>query len=254
MPPLGLHTVVAKEVGDRLRHRHRVLDEERGNLYLGSTAPDIRVITHWERGRTHFFDLSNFDEQSGVTALFSAHPRLRRPGSLGAGTVAFIAGYVTHLVMDELWINTIYRPFFGERSPLGGSLRANIMDRAMQFSLDRQKRIDRKLMSHVLDEVARSDLALEIDFIDEDTLHRWKEVILDVVDHSPDWDRFQYIASRHLREAGIESPEQFQEFVRSLPDLVDETLRYLTEKRVREFMERSLEHSVGAVKEYLECV
>ena len=251
MPPLGLHTVVAKEVGDRLRHR--VLDEERGNLYLGSTAPDIRVITRWERDRTHFFDLSNFDEQSGVEGLFSAYPRLREPGGLGAGTVAFVAGYVTHLVMDELWINTIYRPFFGARSPLGGNLRANIMDRAIQFSLDRQKRIDRELMAHVLDEVARSDLALEIDFIDGETLHRWRDVILDIVDHPPDWERFRYVAGRHLREAGIETPEQFEEFLHSLPDLVDETLRYLTEERVREFMERSLEQGVVAVKEYLQC-
>ncbi len=246
-----MHTVVAKEVGDRLRHR--VLEEERGNLYLGSTAPDIRVITRWERGRTHFFDLSNLDEQSGVAGLLKAYPRLREPGRLSASTVAFIAGYVTHLVMDELWINTIYRPFFGERSPLGGDLRANIMDRAIQFSLDRQKRIDRDLMAHVLDEVARSDLALEIDLIDAETLRRWKEVILDMVGRSPDWDRFGYIAGRHLREAGIESPEQFQEFVRSLPDLVDETLRYLTEKRLRDFMDRSVEQGLEAVREYLRC-
>jgi hypothetical protein len=251
MPPLGLHTVIAKEVADRLRHR--VLEEERGNLYLGSTAPDIRVITRWERRRTHFFDLSNYDEQSGVGGLFRAYPRLREPGELSAATVAFVAGYVTHLVMDELWINTIYRPFFGERSPLGGNIRANIMDRAMQFSLDRQKRIDRDLMAHVLDEVARADLALEIDIIDADTLRRWKEIIMDVVTHPPDWDRFRYLAGRHLREAGIETPEQFQEFVRSLPDLVDETLRYLTEKRVREFMHRSEEEALEAAREYLKC-
>ena len=251
MPPLCLHTVIAKEVADRLRHR--ALDEERGSLCLGSTAPDIRVITRWERGRTHFFDLSNFDEQSGVEGLFSAHPRLREPGGLGAGTVAFVAGYVTHLVMDELWINTIYRPFFGVRSPLGGNLRANIMDRAIQFSLDRQKRIDRELMAHVLGEVARADLALEIDFIDGETLHRWRDVILDVVDHPPDWQRFRDIADRHLREAGIETPEQFEEFLRSLPDLVDETLRYLTEKRLWEFMDSSLGQSVTVVKEYLQC-
>src|SRR3989304_5278072 len=90
MPPLGLHTVIAKEVGDRLRHR--VLDAERGNLYLGSTAPDIRVITRWERGRTHFFDLHNFDEQNGVAGLFSAYPRLGKPGSLRPGTGGFRAG------------------------------------------------------------------------------------------------------------------------------------------------------------------
>jgi hypothetical protein len=188
-----------------------------------------------------------------VAGLFGAYPRLREPEGLSAATAAFVAGYVTHLVMDELWINTIYRPFFGARSPLGGDLRANIMDRAIQFSLDREKRIDRELMAHVLDAVARSDLSLEIDFIDGDTLDRWKDVILDVVDHPPDWSRFRMIAGRHLREAGVDSDEQFEEFLRSLPDLVDETLRYLTEERLREFMERSLESSAGAVKEYLRC-
>jgi len=127
------------------------------------------------------------------------------------------------------------------------------MDRAIQFSLDRERRIDRELMAHVVDAVARSDLALEIGFIDGDTLHRWKDVILDVVDHPPDWDRFRYIASRHLREAGIDTPERFEEFVRSLPDLVDETLRYLTEERVKEFMDGAVDGSTAAVKEYMEC-
>jgi hypothetical protein len=251
MPSLGLHTVIAKEVANRLRHR--TLEEERGNLYLGSTAPDIHVITRWKRERTHFFDLSSFDEQSSVASLFEAHPRLREPGDLSVAAAAFVAGYVTHLVVDELWINTIYRPFFGERSPLGGDARANIMDRALQFSLDRQKRVDRGLMAHVLNEIARADLAMDVELIDGETLGRWKEIILDMMNHPPDWERFRYIASRHLRAAGIESPEQFQEFMQSLPDLVDETLRYLGEKRVQKFMERSREQSMRAVKEYLGC-
>jgi hypothetical protein len=251
MPPLALHTVVAKEVADRLRHS--ILEEARGSLYLGSTAPDIRVITRWERGRTHFFDLSNFEEQSGVSGLFQAYPRLAQPAALNQSTVAFIAGYLTHLVTDETWINAIYRPFFGERSPLGGGLRANIMDRAIQFSLDRERRRQQALMAHVVEAVARCELALEIDFIDGDTLRRWQEVMVDVVNHPLDWERFRYVAGRHLREAGIESPEAFQEFVRSLPDLVEETLRYLTEERVQAFVEESRSRSLEAVKEYLEC-
>ena len=250
MPPLGLHTVIAKEVADSLRHP--VLDA-RGSLYLGATAPDVRVITRWDRDRTHFFDLANFDEQSGVAGLFQAYPKLSGPGDLSSETAAFVAGYVTHLVMDELWITTIYRPFFGERSPLGGDLRANIMDRAIQFSLDRDKRIDRDLMAHVLDAVTRCDLRVEVDIIDGETLSRWKDLIVEVVDHPPEWERFRLIAGRHLRDAGIESPERLEEFLQSLPDLVDETLRYLTEERVNEFLGLSRERAAGAVKEYLQC-
>ena len=43
MPPLALHTAIAKNVADALRLS--ALDDERGSLYLGSTAPDIRVMT-----------------------------------------------------------------------------------------------------------------------------------------------------------------------------------------------------------------
>lgn len=251
MPPLTLHVVIAKEAADRLHHR--ILEEGRGDLYLGSTAPDIRVITRWERERTHFFDLRSFEEQSGVTGLFQAYPRLASPGTLNRETAAFVAGYLTHLVMDESWINTIYRPFFGERSPLGGGLRANIMDRALQFAMDRERRSDRELVAHVLDEVTRCELALEVDFIDGDTMRRWREIILDVVNHPPDWERFRYVAGRHLREAGIESPDDFQEFVRTLPDLVAETIQYLTPERVQAFREESLKLSLEAIREYLEC-
>lgn len=251
MPPLALHIVLAKQAADRLRHR--LFEEERGALYLGSTAPDVRVITRWDRERTHFFDLTNFDEQNGVSGFFQAFPELAHPSQLNSSTAAFVGGYLTHLVMDETWINTIYRPFFGERSPLGGCLRANIMDRAMQFSLDQEKRNDRELIGHLLDEVARLELGLEIDFIDDDTLRRWQEVILDVVRHPPDWERFRYVAGRHLREAQTDSPEAFQGFLRSLPDLIEETVRYLTPERLRAFEEESLARSLETVKEYLEC-
>lgn len=251
MPPLGLHTTVAKQVADRLRHR--ALEPQRGNLYLGSTAPDIRVITRWERRRTHFFDLGDFDEQSGVEGFFAAYPALREAACLRPATVSFVAGYVTHLVMDELWINSIYRPFFGERSALGGDLRANVMDRAVQFSLDHGARIDRDMMAHILDHVVRTDLALEIDFIDADTLGRWREVIIELVESPPDWRRFRHLAGRHLRDGAAESPEGLEELLAALPDLVDETLRYLGPERVREFMERAADESENAVKEYLAC-
>lgn len=251
MPPLALHTVVAKEVADRLGHPF--LDAERGNLYLGSTSPDIRVITRRDRRLTHFFDLSCFEEQSGVAELLRTYPELADIGRLRPATVAFMAGYISHLVMDETWIIDIYRPFFGERSPLGGALKANIMDRAIQFALDRERHSDPQLMAHVLNEVARSDLGIDINFIDGETLLRWRETIAHLVRQPPGWDAFRYAAGRHLGEAGIDTPEAFREYARSLPDLIEATREYLTGERIQTFLEDSLRRSLEAVKEYL-CV
>jgi hypothetical protein len=249
MPPLVLHTAIAKNVADGLRLGF--LDDERGSLYLGSTAPDIRVVTRWERERTHFFDLNNFDEQDGVAAFFEAHPALAG-GCLEDSARAFVAGYLTHLVMDERWINRVYRPFFGERSPLGGDLRANIMDRALQFSLDCDRRQDADFMAHVVDAVARCDLAFDIGFIDGESLGQWQRVVTDMMGRTPDWDRFRHGARRHLGFAEADA-EQIEEMVRSIPDLVDETLKYLTVERVEDFLREAEDRSLSAVKDYLQC-
>lgn len=251
MPPVTLHTSIAKQVADRLRLP--ALENERGSLYLGSTAPDIRVITRWERERTHFFDVHCFDDQSSVSGFLRANPSLARPSRMRAPTAAFVAGYITHLVMDETWINTVYRPFFGERSPLGGTVRANIMDRALQFSMDSERRHDRELMRHVLEAVVRSGFEFDLEFIDAETLRRWHEIIVEVVSSEPDWERFRSGARRHLQEFGIDVAGEIEEFSRSLPDLVEETLRYLTPERVQAFIEDSLRGCIDATKEYLEC-
>ena len=249
MPPLALHTAIAKDIADRLNFAE--LDDERGGLYLGSTAPDIRVITKWERSRTHFFDLDCFDEQSGVSALFVEYPALANPAELSPQTRAFIAGYLTHLVTDETWITTVYRPHFGERSPLGGDIRANIMDRALQFSLDSERRRDRHLMLHVLDAVSRTDIGLNIDLIDAETLRRWRDVIADIVQNEPNWDRFRQAAKRHLK---IDADgDGVDDLMASLPELVDQTLTYLTPERVEAFMDDSRIKSLDAVRDYLQC-
>ena len=249
MPPLSVHISTARGVCDRLGSS--LLDSERGTVYLGATAPDIRVITRWERSRTHYFHLDNFDEQNGTRGFFEENPRLANLGEVTTPTAAFVAGYVTHLVMDETWINMVYRPYFGDRSPLGGDLRAKVMDRALQFSLDYERRSDTALVADIVDAVMRCDLGLDIGFIDADSLKQWHKVVLDMMNSAPDWDRFQNGVKRHL--AGQEESEEFKELVRSAPDLAAETVEYLTPALLEEFMNEAFERSLYSVKDYLRC-
>jgi hypothetical protein len=251
MPPLTIHIATARGVAERLNVG--LLDDGRGNLYLGSTAPDIRVITRWDRARTHFFELDEFGEQDGIGKFFAAYPALAQAGAVSRQTAAFVAGYLTHLVMDETWIKMVYRPRFGADSPLGGGLKANVMDRAIQFSLDRDRRNDSELVAHVTECVARCDLGLDVGFIDADTLKRWHEVVLEMIGTEPDWERFRHGARRHLGGDAVAQAEEFEELVKSIPDLVDETLRYLSPEFVEEFMCESLDRSLSAVREYLLC-
>ena len=250
MPALALHAAVASRIADQLRHR--ALDVDAGSLYLGATAPDIHILMGWERERTHFFDLRQLEEQSAVAAMFRAHPALARPAELSPSTEAFVCGYISHLVMDEIWINDVYRPFFGRSSPMAGDTRANIMDRAVQYDLDRQARTDRRAMSRVVKEIARPVPDLEVGFIDASALGRWRELMAESLNHSPDWERFRFFGGRALKTAGVETPAAFAEFVKTLPDLVAEASDYLSRERLDAFLERSLNEGREAIKEYLD--
>src|SRR6478672_11910375 len=117
MPPLGLHMTVAREIAGALASER--IDADRGAYYLGATTPDIRVLTRWDRERTHFFDLNNRAEQSGVHRLFEEQPAIRDVTAVDVPTAAFVAGYLSHLVLDEEYITQIYRNYFGEGGALG---------------------------------------------------------------------------------------------------------------------------------------
>jgi hypothetical protein len=250
MPALALHAAIVKRIAERLQHR--ALDADPGSLYLGSTAPDIHILMRWERERTHFFDLQKFEEQSAVAAMFEVHPALTRPAELNPSTVAFVCGYISHLVMDEIWINDVYRPFFGRSSPLAGDRRANIMDRAVQYELDRQARADREAMSHVVKELAQPTPDLGVGLIERGPLGLWRELMVDALNHPPDWERFRFFGGRALRVVGIDTPEAFAEFVKTLPGLVAEATDYLGRERIDAFLEKSLNEGREAIKEYLD--
>lgn len=249
MPPLGMHLTLARELAPHLAHP--ALRDEAGAYYVGATSPDIRVLTRWDRERTHFFDLNDFGEQSGVAGIFREHPELAAPDRLKPGTAAFVAGYISHLEMDETWILDIYRPCFGQRSPIKGDVLANLLDRVLQYELDRREREDAAAVAEIRRDLLASAVNVAVGFIDEDTLLRWRDLSADVLCRSTDWDRFGVMASRHLRAYGVESEEDIAHFLRNIPDLLDQAIGRVTPERIEAFQERSRRRALAAMREYL---
>jgi hypothetical protein len=90
-----------------------------------------------------------------------------------------------------------------------------------------------------------------IGFIDCDTLTRWRDVSADVLSHPASWDRFGTIASRHLRNYGVESEEDMAHFLDNIPDLLDQSIRQVTPERLEAFRERSRQRALASLREYL---
>ena len=249
MPPLGMHVTLAKELAEKLNYDAARV--EPGAYYLGATTPDIRVMTKWDRSRTHFFDFQNFEQQRSVETLFRKYPELASPEGKSKSAAAFLCGYISHLEIDEAWIVDIYRPCFGERSALKGDVFANLLDRVLQFELDKRSRGDPSVVPEMRDEIRSATVNEAIGFLDKDTLLRWREVSADVVSREPTWDRFGVLASRHLRAYGVESEADLAHFLDNIPDLIDQSIKAVTPERIEAFQTRARERALEAMRTYV---
>lgn len=247
MPPLGLHMTVARELAASLRSP--AVDADRGAYYLGATTPDIRVLTRWDRERTHFFDLHARGEQSGVHRLMQEQPQLADAGALDEPTRAFMAGYLSHLVLDEQYVMQIYRKYFGEGGALGDELLADVMDRLLQLHLDREERDDRDAVREIERALAETAVEVSVDFIARDTLLEWRDWQIGVITSAP---RFEKMMSRHLHAAGIEGEEAIARFMeRHAEDLLRGTIERVGEERIREYLSSARAMALTAMREYL---
>jgi hypothetical protein len=251
MPPITLHMVVARQVALDLCLED--LPASSGAYLLGATSPDIRVITRQDRNSTHFFDLNQHNHQDSVAAFLATYGHLAAPERLNPETRAWAAGYISHLVFDEQYITGVYRPYFLRHDHLGGAIRANVMDRLLQFDLDRRFGADPELKTAMCDALACTVADIQTGFIDGETLERWRQVSRDVAARNLDWDRARAMIANHLRFAGLEEGESVDGFLDSLPELLGETIAHITDAEIDAFVQRATESARSAVERYLGC-
>ena len=249
MPPICLHLGIAEEAIERLHHP--VVDGSRGSYYLGSTAPDIRFFIGAGREETHFLPLESGEEESGVKLMFREHPELMKEADLNPPTKSFVAGYLSHLVTDEAWIHRIYRPFFGKTSPVGGNPMANLLDRVLQFELDRSERLNSKNMSTIRTELNGSANDVTVSFINASNLKRWSEFVFMATTRKPNWEHFRHFAEKYLIWMRQIATEEQDTFFASFDERRYQVLRMVPREQLQAFREESIINSMKAAREYL---
>jgi hypothetical protein len=80
---------------------------------LGNIAPDVQTVSGQPRDATHFFPVPLNGALPGARVLLDRHPVLAQASALPPAQAAFLAGYLAHLVYDQLWIAQIFEPVFG---------------------------------------------------------------------------------------------------------------------------------------------
>jgi hypothetical protein len=249
MPGLRLHMTVAHTLAGELASSR--IDAERGAYYLGATTPDIRVLTRWDRARTHFFDLDDFAEQSGVHRLFEQEPRLRDAASLDGQTAAFMAGYLSHLVMDEDYITQIYRPLFGERSDLRDDAVRDVMDKMLQWDIERADCEDAARLDEIRGALAETAVDVNVEFIAQETLRQWRDVSLEVIGQPPSVERLVHMLSRRMPERRLDDETEAAKFAEEVPTLLKRTWEHAGPERVNEYLHGAKSRAARAMREYL---
>jgi hypothetical protein len=249
LPNLPTHIDLAQQVARRIGHD--TLEANLGYFLLGSTSPDIRVITRRKREEYHFATLDFKEVGAGVRGLFRAHPDLISPNGHGEPTQAFIAGYITHLIADETWITSMFRPYFGNYQVFEDAALGHVMDRALQLEMDRQCWEAVSSAKALLEAPAEH---VDIEFIPPETLTEWGQWIVAFMERGFSWDRLRFMARRIA--AGDEAHPAHhiaEEFVQNMPYSLERLHQRVPRKMFEEYREITLESLVKAVEDYLEC-
>ena len=251
MPNPSAHIDLALEGARQLSHP--VLQDHLGSFILGCTAPDLRVITKRDRGETHFVSLSNDIIGAGAESMFKSYPRLAGTSRLSGPTVAFIAGYLSHLIADEMWIAHMYRPYFGDDGVFGDDVEGNIMDRTLQLELDlRATRAGRGLFE-VREHLANAATGVEVDFLPQETLVQWQEWLITRSQVQFSWERLRFMLQRQYPDAEESGTimRRVDRFITSLPQGLEQIFTRVPSQGLETYREGTIREWVRVTGEYL---
>ena len=247
MPNLAAHIDLARQASARLKRR--ILDPHMGYFLLGSSSPDMRAMTKRTRQDYHFASLDFEQVGAGARALFEAHPHLRDDLNGDAPTQAFVAGYVTHLLLDEAWIVNMYRPYFGNREIFQDEAQGNVMDRVMQLELDRQAM---PTLSHAVPRMRQATATVDVGFIPVGTVSDWREWVVEFVARGFTWERLRFMARRVAAgDEGHPAQELAERFLSDMPESLESLFEKVPLTELSAFKARAVETLVDGVEGYL---
>ncbi len=269
MPNLPAHIDLAGRAAELLDGP--ALEQYLGAYILGSTAPDIRALTRGAREEYHFASLEFGSVGDGIEGLFEAHPELRSP-ACNDSTRAFVAGYITHLVLDEFWIVEFFRPYFGNRDVYADETDGLVLDRALQLELDRLSMEGLRrypltspgsvqaLNPSPQGEEARVSVLhagtnghVQVPFISRETLIEWQDFVLETVGRGFSWERLRFMARRIARgDADHPAHQIADEFLGAMPGSLETIFDHVSRDDLSEFRSRAIERMVHVVGHYFE--
>lgn len=178
MPTPFTHLALAEEVlqSDGLSPTaSSLLLRQRGPFLLGNTAPDVQTVSGQSRIESHFYTLPRTTDRPAHETLFAAHPALTRPTGLPPMRAAFVAGYITHLLLDELWLDDIFLRYFAE--DWASRRQRAFIHNVLRTWVDRQDQ--QRLNGTVAAALHKANPQGWLPFVDDESLRAWRDWLIE---------------------------------------------------------------------------
>ncbi len=186
-----------------------LLMAERGAFLLGNVAADARVGAGTPREVTHFYAYGQPLDEAPWRVMLRQYPMLWTPHS--ASQRAFVAGYVAHLCMDEIWSKEMVGPHFAARE-WGDRMFRFYMLHIILIYMDER---DFAQLEHWQPEhLQRAQPDNWLPFIPDDDLRRWQLLIYDQIKPEGSSQTLEIFGDRIAR-----TPQEMRAFLDSGEDM-----------------------------------
>ncbi len=220
-------------------------EDARSAFLLGAISPDVRAISGQKREETHFFTIPPDDPRPAQVVMLEVWPELRRATALSRPHAAFVAGYITHLVMDQTWIEQIVMPALFVEGATWGVDHPNWRLYSILMTY-----LEYRAAAHLPEDAVETLLKATpnrwLPFVADTHLTAWRD---HVVQHIREGGA-RRLSVMFARTSGLE-PDELEAIVLSEERMALEAFRLVPRERLAAFERETQARSLRAVLDYL---
>jgi len=220
------------------------LAAQRGAFLLGTIAPDAQTVSGQPREATHFFTLPPTNTRPAHEVMLAEHPQLARANQLPPAQAAFIAGYIQHLTLDELWIERVFGPHFGMGAEWGTFRERLLIHNVLRTWLDQRDGV--RLNGSASEALLQVEPRGWLPFVSDAHLRAWRdEIALQLRPGAP-------IHTLEVFAARLKvPPAEFRRILESPDEMQRRVFARLSPGSVARFYADALQVSVRRIADYM---
>ncbi len=221
-------------------------DAARAAFLLGAISPDVRIQSGQSRETTHFFAIPPADLRPASVAMVEAWPALHDASSLSQPHAAFVAGYMTHLIMDQTWVEKIVMPgLFIQGIPWGTHhpnwWRYSLLMTYLEYAAAQH------VPGGAVAQMQRAEPHGWLPFVADRYLVEWRDHVAERIEHGG----ARLISTMFARSNGI-APEALEAVVLDEGRMNAEVFNVVSHGQLEAFQQETARRSEAAVLAYLQ--